>query len=418
MKSLFRNRVIWLLIGNDMLDNMAIWVRNMAILFYVMEQTNGDPIAVSLITVAEYVPIFLFSMIGGTLADRWEPRRTMLLGGVLSAASVAAIGFAIMLGAWEAVFFATVVSAVVSQFSQPSSFVIIKRHLKDDEIAAATGLAQSIAALFLIGGPVLGTFVYSKLGMATSLFVITALFSLSTLLVAFLPKVQRQQDTPHRGLWSEMGEGIRFVFRDARLKTLLLLFALLGIGIGITQPLDIFIVTERLQLEKEHAQWFLLASGVGMLGGGVLAATVVSKTKERTNWVIAGGLAFLAVSLVVEAWSVWVPVTLLFRFLVGIAMAFMQAALSAMMIRMVDENYVGRINGTIMPIMTGTLLIGTGMAGPLMKSTSLLTAYFLAACIVMAAALIGSRLRSAGSPATPEEGPRQPAPSASGDTHA
>lgn len=416
MKSLFRNRVIWLLIGNDMLDNMAIWVRNMAILFYVMEQTNGDPIAVSLITVAEYVPIFLFSMIGGTLADRWEPRRTMLLGGVLSAASVAVIGFAIMLGAWEAVFFATVVSAVVSQFSQPSSFVIIKRHLKDDEIAAATGLAQSIAALFLIGGPVLGTFVYSKLGMATSLFVITALFSLSTLLVAFLPKVQRQPDTSHRGLWSEMGEGVRFVFRDARLKTLLLLFALLGIGIGITQPLDIFIVTERLQLEKEHTQWFLLASGIGMLGGGVLAATVVSKTKERTNWVIVGGLAFLAVSLVVEAWSVWVPVTLLFRFLVGIAMAFMQAALSAMMIRMVDENYVGRINGTIMPIMTGTLLIGTGMAGPLMKSTSLLTAYFLAACIVMAAALIGTRLRSAGSPATPEGGPRQTAPSASGDT--
>ncbi|MFX7329135.1 hypothetical protein ABTI69_20325, partial [Acinetobacter baumannii] len=93
--------------------------------------------------------------------------------------------------------------------------------------------------------------------------------------------------------------------------------------------------------------------------------------------IIAGGLAFLAVSLVVEAWSVWVSVTLLFRFLVGIAMAFMQAALSTMMIRMVDENYVGRINGTIMPIMTGTLLIGTGMAGPLMKSTSLLTAYFL-----------------------------------------
>lgn len=416
MKSLFRNRVVWLLIGNDMLDNMAIWIRNIAILFYVMEQTNGDPVAVSLITVAEYVPIFLFSMIGGTLADRWEPRRTMLLGGVLSAASVAAIGIAIMLGAWEAVFLATVVSAVVSQFSQPSSFVIIKRHLKDDEIAAATGLAQSIVALFLIAGPVLGTFVYSRLGMETSLFVIAALFSLSTLLVAFLPKVQRQTDMERRGLWSEMGEGICFVFRDARLKTLLLLFALLGVGIGITQPLDIFIVTERLQLEKEHTQWFLLLSGIGMLGGGVLAAAVVSKVKQKTNWIIAGGLAFLAVSLVVEAWSVWVPLTLLFRFLVGIAMAFMQAALSTMMIRMVDENYVGRINGTIMPIMTGTLLIGTGMAGPLMKSTSLLIAYFLSACVVMAAALIGLRLRSGGSSAV--SGDHPPEPSVSGDSAA
>lgn len=393
MKGLFRNRVIWLLVGNDILDNMAIWIRNIAILFYVMEKTNGDPVAVSLITVAEYVPIFLFSMIGGTLADRWEPRRTMVFGGLLSAASVVAVALAILYGAWEAVFLATIVSAVVSQFSQPSSFAIIKRHLKEEEIAAATGLAQSIVALFLIGGPVIGTAVYNGLGMETSLFLIAALFLFSTLLAAFLPKVPRQPAVERRGLWSDMGEGVRFVFRDARLKTLLVLFSLLGIGIGITQPLDIFIVTERLGLDKEQVQWFFLVSGIGMLGGGLLAAVIIARVKARTNWIIAGGLAFLAVSLVVEAWSVWAWLTLVFRFLVGIALAFMQAALSTVMIRIVDENYVGRINGTITPIMTGTLLIGTAMAGPLMQFTSLIIAYMLSACVVFAAALIGLRVK-------------------------
>ncbi|PYI50493.1 MFS transporter [Paenibacillus flagellatus] len=394
MKHLFGNRVIRLLLGNDLLDNIAIWIRNIAVLFLVMDKTGDDPVAVSLITVAEYAPIFLFSMIGGTLADRWEPRRTMMAGGLLSAASVAAIALAVRYGAWETVFLATAVSAIVSQFSQPSSFVIIKRHLKEEQIAAATGLGQSMAAIFLIAGPVIGTAVYARLGIEASLLLVAALFLASTLLVFWLPRVPRETDAERSGgLWSDMREGVRFVLRDARLKTLLLLFALLGIGTGLIQPLDIFIVTDRLALDKEQVQWFYLVSGVGLLGGGVLAAVTAGKTRPNGHWLVAGGLGFLAVSIVVEAWSVWVPVTLVSRFLVGIAMAFMQTALSAMMIRMIDEAYVGRINGTLAPIMTGTLLAGSALAGPLLKATSLLAVFALAAGIVAVAAFCALRLK-------------------------
>jgi hypothetical protein len=42
-------------------------------LFYVKEMTNNDAFAVSLISVAEFAPIFVFSFIGGTFADRWRP---------------------------------------------------------------------------------------------------------------------------------------------------------------------------------------------------------------------------------------------------------------------------------------------------------------------------------------------------------
>ncbi|WP_019241844.1 MFS transporter [Bacillus sp. AP8] len=70
MKSLMKNRIFLIMLSSDLLDQLSIWIRNMAILFFVIEKTNQNPIAVSLITVIEYIPLFLFSFIGGTLADR------------------------------------------------------------------------------------------------------------------------------------------------------------------------------------------------------------------------------------------------------------------------------------------------------------------------------------------------------------
>jgi len=131
MPELFRNRVFLVVAGADLLQQAGIWIRNMALLFYIMEQTNNNPAAVALLTTFEYLPIFVFSLVGGTFADRWNPKRTVVIGDALSAASVAAILALVLGGMWQAAFAATIVSAVVSQFSQPASAVLFKRHVPE-----------------------------------------------------------------------------------------------------------------------------------------------------------------------------------------------------------------------------------------------------------------------------------------------
>ncbi|MGD7018482.1 MFS transporter, partial [Bacillus altitudinis] len=76
--ALFQNRVIRTILLSVFFLQIGIWVRNYSILLYVIEKTNENPVAVSLISVAEFAPIFLFSFIGGTFADRWRPKRTMV----------------------------------------------------------------------------------------------------------------------------------------------------------------------------------------------------------------------------------------------------------------------------------------------------------------------------------------------------
>lgn len=80
MKHLFRNKAFVLLTISDVLQNIGIWIRNMALLYFIMEKSHHNPVAISLLTVIEYAPIFLVSIIGGVLADRWRPKRTMIWG--------------------------------------------------------------------------------------------------------------------------------------------------------------------------------------------------------------------------------------------------------------------------------------------------------------------------------------------------
>lgn len=147
---------------STLFKQIGIWVRNIAILYYVIKMTHGDAFAVSLISVAEYAPIFVFSFIGGTFADRWRPKRTMVWCDLLSAVSILAVLIAMANGSWKAVFFATLVSAILSQFSQPSGMKLFKLHVPEHLVQKGMAVYQTLYAVFMIFGPVVGTFVYQS----------------------------------------------------------------------------------------------------------------------------------------------------------------------------------------------------------------------------------------------------------------
>jgi DHA3 family macrolide efflux protein-like MFS transporter len=134
--SIFRNRHVQAIMISNLLLQLGIWVRNFAILLYVTDITNNSPIYVSLISVAEFAPIFVFSFIGGTFADRWRPKRTMIWCDLLSALSVFVVLLTLLIGSWQMIFFATLVSAILSQFSMPSAMKLLKRHVPEQQLQA------------------------------------------------------------------------------------------------------------------------------------------------------------------------------------------------------------------------------------------------------------------------------------------
>ena len=169
MKELFNNRVFQIIMVTDMIQQLGIWVRNIAVLFFVIEQTNADPVAISIVSVVEYLPMFIFAYIGGTLADQWNPKKTMIWGDYLSAVSIMLVLAVVSQGVWQAVFLVTFLSTVITQFSVPSSVIMFKHFVPAELINAAISFSQGLQSIYLIVGPILGTLLYTTLGMKFAL---------------------------------------------------------------------------------------------------------------------------------------------------------------------------------------------------------------------------------------------------------
>ncbi|WP_340386737.1 MFS transporter [Paenibacillus sp. FSL E2-0151] len=380
MNTLFRNKAFLIVTGSDLLQNLAIWIRNMAILYYVMDRTQGSPIAVSLITVLEYAPIFVFSIIGGALADRWNPKRTMILGDILSALSIVMIIGVLSSGYWQILYVATFVSSIVSQFSQPSSLKIVRRNVKGEHLQSAIAITQSGQSLFLILGPIVGTFIYTAMGIQASMYALLILFLISALLLTLLPKDATQRVTS-TSLLADIKEGWQYVARSRSLKMLSLVFICIGLSAGLISPLGIFLITERLGLEATSLQFLSGASGIGLLIGGGIAAAVSAKLNQTLTLLV--GVLCLAVATMGEVLSSWFWLTLLISFLSSISMAFINVIISTYLVTRIDEHLIGRVNGTITPLFIGSMLLGSSMAGVLMNSTSIFIVYAISVTVMI-----------------------------------
>lgn len=390
MNQLLRNKSFLIVTGSDLLQNLAIWIRNMAILYFIVERTGGDPFAVSLITVLEYVPIFVFSFIGGGFADRWNPKKTMIWGDVLSTLSIVLILALFWAGYWQVLYAATFVSAIVSQFSQPSSAKIFKRNVPEEHVQTAIALTQSLHSLFIIVGPLLGTFIYTTLGLQASLYTLLFLFISSAVLLTFLPSTTVEREKQN-SLYEDLLEGWRFILRTPSLKWLAVVFAIVGLAEGLVSPLQIFIVTDRLELDATYVSYLSGISGLGLLIGSGMAAFIGQKINQ--TFLLVAGICVMALTTIGEALSTAFALTLTISFFGAISLAFINVVISTFMVAQVEENMIGRVGGTIMPLFMGAILIGSSVTGLLMNATSLLTVYLISAAIICVSVLPGLLIR-------------------------
>lgn len=389
MSSFFRNRFVQVIIASSIFLQIGIWVRNFAILLFVMEKTNNNPIAVSLISVAEFAPIFIFSFIGGTFADRWRPKRTMVWCDLLSAISVFAVLLTIIFATWEAVFFVTFISSILSQFSQPSAMKLFKVHVPEEFMQTGMAIFQTLMSIFMIIGPALGTIVFQKFGIDISISVMGVAFLLSASVLTLLPAdeiIEKKETTNH--FLEELKEGFAYVWQQRELTILGSVFAVSGLAVGIIQPLGVFLIVERLGLPKENLQLLLMVNGAAMFIGGGLVMTISKKVMPQK--LLAIGLIVNTISMVgMGLSSSWI-IILLFQFLNGFFMPCIQIGINTLILQLTKSEFVGRVNGVLNPMFMGFMVITMSITGWL-KSQFSLTILYISAGILF---LIGAMLTS------------------------
>jgi MFS transporter, DHA3 family, macrolide efflux protein len=386
-RNIFANRIVLAIMSSNFLLQLGIWIRNFAILLYVTDMTNNDPVYVSLISVVEFAPIFIFSFIGGTFADRWKPKRTMVWCDMLSAFSIGLVLLALLFGSWQAIFLATLVSAILSQFSMPSAMKLLKQHVPGEQLQSVMAMFQSLMAIFMVIGPVIGTLVYQKYGIYVSIGVMGAMFLLSGLVLMYLPRdLEKETSEVENNFKKELADGFRYVMSKKVLKSMGSVFAFCGLAVGLISPLAIFVTMEKLEMPKEFLQWLLMANGAGMLlGGGIVMA--FSKKISPQKLLALGIFASMFFTIGV-GWSTSVVLTLVLQVLNGMFFPCIHIGINTIILKYTDEAFIGRVNGVLNPLFMGTMVIGMSVSGLVKVPLTLSGVYSVSGLLFLIGAIL------------------------------
>ncbi|MHA6532418.1 MFS transporter [Paenibacillus sp. BAC0078] len=384
---MLKNRYVRTIVLSRVLLQLGVWVRNFAILLYVTEITNNDPFYVSLISVVEYAPIFLFAIIGGTFADRWRPKRTMILSDGLSAVSVLVVLLVVAGGAWRVLLLATFASAVLSQFSQPSAMKLFKQHVPEDQLQRVMAMFQSLTAFFMVIGPVVGAYIYQHYGIEVSLVIMAAMFTGSALILSLLPKDAIENgEVVRSGIIAEVAAGLRYVRSSSVLKNLGAAFAFAGLAAGLIQPLGVFVIIENLGKDSGFLQWVMMANGASMLVGGALIMAAGRKVKPQI--MLAAGLLASAAGTIGVGWSHHVALTIVLQTLTGFFYPCIHIGINTLLMQNTGSAYMGRVGGIMGPLFMGFMVIGMSIAGYLKEASSLFTVFAGSGVLFLIAMLV------------------------------
>ena len=156
------------------------------VLPYQIYVLTNDLLAVGLLSIVQLVPILVFSLGGGAMADALDRRRLLLATQLaLTACSVALVLLALLpdppLAALYAVAF---VSAGLAAVDQPARASSIPRLVPPERLPAAIGLNQAMFNGSAVIGPAIGGVVLATLGIAAAyvLDVVTFLAAIVALL--------------------------------------------------------------------------------------------------------------------------------------------------------------------------------------------------------------------------------------------
>jgi len=350
---------------------------------------TNDTFMVALVGSAFAPPILIFSVFGGTFADRWDRKKMIQYSQFAISIVAGTVGVAIWQG-WISIWFLMVAGfaqGVCWSFMMPARQSIIPQLVSKSEITNAIALSASGMALMTLSGPGLGGLAYAWLGPANTYFLITGLMLIAFVMMAGVKitgeaaALKRRQEAVLKEVW----EGLQY---SARNRTILILFVLL---LATTMTSMSFRSLMPAQVEIIFGggprQLGILMSmiGVGALLGSLFIAGLTENMRRGVVLLAATGLS--AAAILVSTFVSIFFIAMIAMMVLGLGDAGRRSLNAAMLMEQADEEHRGRVMGIYM-LNFGLTPIGAIPLGILAEATDIRVAFAVAGCVLAAAVLL------------------------------
>jgi MFS family permease len=208
------NRNLAILFYSGLISRMGSMITYVALPFQIKELTNSY-LAVGLMGAAELIPLIIFGLYGGVLADAFDRRKLIIFGELSALALSGLLLFNAQLAEpklWVLYFVAAAFSAVNGATS-PSYNAVIPRIVAHDDLPKASALMGLRWQVAVITGPAIGGFIISYWGVSTGYLVDVVSYILSLALLARLAPLARIGERKTPPSISALVDGVRYAVK-------------------------------------------------------------------------------------------------------------------------------------------------------------------------------------------------------------
>jgi predicted MFS family arabinose efflux permease len=308
------------------------------------------------------IPIFLFSLIGGVVADRIERRKILLMSQWVQMASAGALTILVILGlqhVWP-ILCLSFVSGFAQAFGGPAYQALIPTLVDREDMPNAIALNSIQFNLAVTVGPALAGITLARFGEKwcfglNALSFLAPIISLSIISARFLP------ESTTESLFGSLKQGIRFVRQQGSMEALIVLaFCMTALSMPMRTYIPVF-VKDIFHRGPETYGNLLSLMGVGSICGSLAVAgigNIRNKGRFALTMLICLGAGISGFSL-----SKFLPVSYTMLVFVGASMMAVFATVTSLVQLITTNEMRGRVMSVYNCAFRGGMPMGNLVTG-------------------------------------------------------
>ena len=370
-----KHRNFQLFSGGQLISLVGTWMQNVAQAWLVYRLTRSSLLLGS-VGFASQFPVFLFSPLGGIVADRYNRHRVVIAtqtASMILACILAGLTLVHLITVPE-IFVLAALLGVVNAFDIPGRQAFLVEMVGKEDLINAIALNSSMFNGARIIGPAIAGVLVAKIGEGWCFFANAASY-IAVIIGLLMMRLQPRTHWPQGSPIAHMIEGFRWVRDTAPIRALLLLLGLVSlVAMPYTVLMPVF-ADRVLRGGGEHLAVLIgshdpgavrLGILMGATGVGALLGALTLATRTGVyglgRWITFSCAGF-AVSLMAFSLSrnFWLSTTLLVP--VGYCMMLQMSASNTLIQAMVPDDLRGRVMSIYSMMFMGMAPFGAFLGG-------------------------------------------------------
>ena len=351
-----------LFFSGQLISLIGTWMQNLAQAWLVYRIT-GSMVLLGGISFCSQIPIFLFSTLGGIVADRYSRHRVVIAtqtASMVLALALAALTLTHTVHIWH-IFVLSALLGVVNAFDVPVRQSFIVDMVGRADLMNAIALNSSMFNASRVIGPAIAGILVAWIGEGWCFFA-NGISYIAVIVGLLSMRVAPHERVPGGGSpLANIIEGFRFVIRNRPIHALLILLGIASVtGMPFTVLMPVF-ADRILHGGPKALGWLTGCAGMGALAAALLLASRQT-LKGLSGWIATSATAF-GIGLVIFALSRTFLFSALILVPVGFALMLQMGASNTLIQSMAPDHLRGRVMGVYSMMIMGMAPFGGLLAG-------------------------------------------------------